>query len=151
MAHLWFGSWRFAPPPTVESRDTKLPAALEVQVHLGGISRPDVTWGRGVSQAPPQPAGILGVRWPEAGLSHGPGVDGDLLEAGPGQVGALGPLHHEHLGLQGVKQVCEVIMLGPTHFKKYDYQVQDLTLMACSSALGLATLLACSSAAGLAA
>ena len=122
MAHLWLGSWRFASPPTVESRDTKLPAALEVQVHLCGISRPDVTWGRGVSQAPPQPAGILGVRWPEAGLSHGPGVDGNLSESGPGQIGALVVgrvevgLHHKHLGLQGVKQVCEVIMLGPTYF-----------------------------------
>ena len=115
MAYLWLGSWRFESPPTVESRDSKLPAALQVQVHLGGISSPDVTWGRGVSQAPPQPAGILGVRGKVAGLSHGPGVDGDPLEAGPGQVGALvvgrvgvgleAGLQHEHLGLRGVKQV----------------------------------------------
>ena len=97
----------------MESRDTKLPAALEVQVHLGGVPGPDVTWGRGVSQAPPQPALELRISRPIAGFPHGPEVDDEPLEPGPGQVGALvvgrvvvgledslqAGLHHEHLGL----------------------------------------------------
>ena len=100
-------------PPAVECRDGESPAALQVQVHLAGIPGPDVSWGRGVPYAPPQPAGILGVRGVEVGLGHGPCVDGDPVEAGPGQVGALvvgrvvvgledslqAGLHHEHLGL----------------------------------------------------
>ena len=104
---------RLGPPPAVKCRDSKFPAALQIEEHLAGIPGPDVSWGRGVPHAPPQPAGILGVRGVEVGLGHGPCVDGDPVEAGPGQVGALvvgrvvvgledslqAGLHHEHLGL----------------------------------------------------
>ena len=100
-------------PPAVECRDGKFPAALQIQVHLAGISGPDVSWGRGVPYAPPQPAGILGVRRVEVWLGHSPCVDRDPVQAHPGQVGALvggsilvgfeaslqAGLHHEYLGL----------------------------------------------------